>query len=86
MSGDTPAAAVRRTERCRECQRLFTYTPKADEPTRTLCGGRPCHARANWTADDWAGRARMAEARRDAGAALDAIDHEAIARTRETAA
>jgi hypothetical protein len=83
---DTSSKAERVTGRCDSCQRPFTYTAKADEPPRTLCGGRPCHARTHWGPDDWAGRARMATARQAAGRDLDRIDHEALARAKEAAA
>lgn len=83
---NTQPPVERRTERCQVCQHLFIYTPKADEPPRTLCGFLACHARANWGPDDWAGRARMATARKAAGVPLDALDDEALSRMRAGAA
>ena len=60
---------------CPSCGRSFIYTGE-EEPAS--CGRPGCRAITTWTPDEWAGRARMAEARRAAGLELNYWDHEAL--------
>lgn len=61
---------------CRTCQRPYRY--RGTEPA--CCGALPCRARTNWGPDEWAGRARMANARQLAGTDLNDLDREALRR------
>jgi hypothetical protein len=72
-----------------DLSRLFhPDTIAATRAHQRHCGGRahppgePCPARPDRAdrADIWAGRARMAAARRAAGQPLDDLDHQALAR------
>jgi hypothetical protein len=52
----------------------------------TICGQLWCRAVTDWGPDDWAGRARMANARAAAGVSLDRLDDEALRRAKAAAA
>lgn len=77
---------------CAVCGRSFTYrTGRKTTKPPEICGHIHCRARHTWGPEDWAGRARMAQARPSAHApdALDDLDHEALQRhptTRRTSA
>lgn len=69
---------------CAECSTAFnfTYTPVDGKPPPIppeICGHPRCRA-MRWTPEEWAGRARMAEARQAAGNPLDEIDRLALAK------
>lgn len=52
---------------CRWCQRRFLFEPHGNRPDPRCCGRPHCYAREHWSAEDWAGRARMARARQASG-------------------
>ena len=58
---------------CPFCKRPYIWRQKTasgrviNEDTPKSCGRRMCAAAAEWTDGEWAGRARMARARREAG-------------------
>lgn len=65
---------------CREAVPIIGLNPATLD--RVTCPATRCRARVEWTDAHWAGRARMAEARRDAGITLNGLDLEALDRTR----
>lgn len=89
MPNDSAAKRERKstdTATCVECRKPFNYTvtgnPEAPDPPPPTCGMLNCRARNGWTADEWSGQARLANARQRAGVPLNDLDHEAIRRTR----
>lgn len=58
---------------CEMCRGEFEFRRKTqveNEPVPKHCGRLECRMRHDYTPDDWAGRARMARAKRDAGTML----------------
>jgi hypothetical protein len=55
---------------CRRCSLRFRYPIVQGRPAPVICGRLFCHAVEHWTPEDWAGRARMAKARKAAGRIL----------------
>lgn len=73
------------TATCQVCGRDFRYDAGATtrpKPPPDVCGMLGCRARQHWGPGNWAGRARMADARSRAGIHLDDLDNEALQRTR----
>jgi hypothetical protein len=64
-------------QHCAVCERAFMSSAV---PSPATCGSILCRARHDWGPEDWAGRARMARARRDSGIELDDLDREALGR------
>lgn len=79
---DTPTPTRRKgltKGTCAACGHTFVFeTVKGKQPP-DLCGFLACTA-TRWTPEQWEGRARMAAARRDTGAPLDPLDHQALAK------
>ena len=65
------------TKPCPVCGTCFVYRRTA-EPIH--CGALSCRGRHDWGDEEWAGAARMARARQQAGIELSALDREALAR------
>lgn len=69
MTAREPAAPkkIAGNAACVVCSSPFIYEapPGADPPA--TCGMLHCRARNDWTAEDWEGAARMAEARKASG-------------------
>lgn len=62
---------------CRYCRSTFSR----DVNSRDGCCGRIlCRALSDWTATEWAGQARLAEARERAGVELNDLDRHALSR------
>lgn len=52
---------------CPHCEKIFRPPDKGEA---RCCGRSPCYELTYWTDDDWAGQARMAEARAAAGTTM----------------
>lgn len=66
--------------KCRVCRDTFTTRTGNVADVPNVCG-RPTCAPHAWTPVQWAGRARMAEARQAAGLPLDDTDRTALKKT-----
>lgn len=74
------------TATCRHCGQRFVYRHIKGRPKPPSCGQIRCRALAEWGPDEWAGAARMAEARQRAGVDLSELDHDALHRALRGAA
>jgi hypothetical protein len=63
---------------CEQCSSTFRYKKAESAPTPPICGALECRALQEWGEEEWAGRLRMAKARRAAGRPLDRLDRIAI--------
>jgi len=66
---------------CRICVTGFYYEAPENHPAPTNCGHLDCRRIDTYTADDWAGAARMAQIRIDVGIPLNRFDRIALDRT-----
>lgn len=65
---------------CQACARpVPSWSPDTTTTGHPVCCGRLwCRAQLTWTADQWAGLARMAASRRRLGLPLTALDRQAL--------
>lgn len=78
-----PAKPSADVHQCSKCLKVFRHKFREGEERPVwwpVCGATICQAKATWTDTEWAGQARMAEARQAAGRDLDDLDHLAIIR------
>jgi hypothetical protein len=67
MAETKAPAKVQQRSRCVVCDQRFIYEAPRDADPPPTCGAIYCRARHEWTTEQWAGQARMAEARLEAG-------------------